>query len=237
MRPLPQKTIGILGGMSDQATMAYYKMINTLTRDIHGGWDIAEILIQSVNFGNIEYFIRNDLWDEASDYLVSKAKLAQLGGADLLICVSNTLHKVMDDVQAAIDIPVIHIADPTGAEIQKQGLKTIGLLGTLPTMADSYMRDYYKTNFDIEIIVPSEQDQKIVDDIIFNELVKGVITKASQREYVRVCGALQDRGAQGAILGCTEIFMLLAQNDLPDLPLYNTTALHAKAVVEFAAQD
>lgn len=233
MRPLPQKTIGILGGMSDQATMAFYHKINQFTREKLGGWDIAEVIIQGVNFGNIEYFVRNDLWDEASDYLVNKAKLAEAGGADVLICVSNTMHKVMDDVQKAISIPFLHIADATSAAIQSKGIQKVGILGTKPIMADTYMSEYYKDKFNIEVLSPTKEDQTIIDQIIFDELVKGVFTPASKQEYVRISREMQSRGVQGIILGCTEIFMLLKPEDLPDLPLFDTAELHARAVVAY----
>lgn len=233
-RPIPMKTIGILGGMSDQATVEYYRMINEAVNQRLGGWDIAETLIQGVNFGNIEYFVRNNKWSEAREYLEQKAIGAQNGGADILICASNTMHKVMDNISNIIDIPFIHIVDPTGEAIVKKGLSKVGLIGTKPVMEASYISDRFRDNFNVEIVTPNEKDQTLIDQIIFDELVKGKIEDSSRQVYIEACRRLRDRGAQGIILGCTEIFLLIGQSDMPDLPVFNTAELHVRAAVDIA---
>lgn len=153
-RPIPMKTIGILGGMSDQATAEYYRMINEAVNERLGNWDIAETLIQGVNFGNIEYFVRNGKWDEARDYLTKKAVGAEKGGADLLICVSNTMHRVLDNISDLVNIPFIHIVDPTGQAIVNAGLSKIGLIGTKSVMEASYISDRCKSKYGIVIVAP-----------------------------------------------------------------------------------
>lgn len=233
-RPIKMKTIGILGGMSNEATAEYYKMINAEVNKCLGNWDIAEILLYSVNFGNIEYFVRNKKWDEAKRYLMHNAANVEKGGADFLICVSNTMHKVLDDISDTIKIPFIHIVDPTAEAIKEAGLKKVGLLGTKATMESSFFKDRFKNKHNIELIIPNEEEQKIIDEIIFNELVKGIISEDSRRKYIEISKKMNQQGAQGLILGCTEIFLLLRQSDIPNLPMFNTTELHVKAAVKFA---
>jgi aspartate racemase len=235
-RPYKQKTIGILGGMSNRATVEYYNFINQAVNERLGGWDIAETIVIGCNFGNIEYFVRQGEWQAAESYLLEKAALAQAGGADILICMSNTMHKVLTRVSDVISIPFIHIASPTAHAINQQKLNTVGLLGTLPVMAQDYMRKEYEGE-GITIIVPTPEQQKVVDSIIFNELVKNVVTPESKQAYIAICNDLVERGAQGIILGCTEIFLLLQPSDFIGLPLFNTTQLHVDAVVEAALSE
>jgi aspartate racemase len=232
-RPYPQKTIGILGGMSNRATVEYYNFINQAVNKRLGGWDIAETIIIGCNFGNIEYFVRQGEWDAAETYLLEKAKLAQAGGADILICMSNTMHKVLSRISDVISIPFIHIATPTAAAIKQQQLQTVALLGTLPVMAENYMREKYE-EVGINIIVPTNNQQIQIDKIIFDELVKNIVTPQSKQFYINICQNLVSRGAQGIILGCTEIFLLIKPEDFENLPLFNTTELHVDAVVNLA---
>lgn len=233
-RPTIQRTIGILGGMSDKATAEYYRMINEGVNNALGGWEIAEVLIQSVNFGNIEYFVREGRWEQAREYLEKKALLAEKGGADFLICASNTMHKVLDRLDNILSIPFLHISDPSGEAIRSMGLNKVGLLGTKPVMQANFIKERLKSKFDIDVIVPNEQDQINVDRIIFDELVKAKFTESSANTYQTICRDLQAQGAQAIIMGCTEIFLLLKQDDLPDLPLIDTTRLHTKAAVKLA---
>jgi aspartate racemase len=233
-RPLLQKTIGVLGGMSDQATAAYYRLLNAETNRRLGGWEIAETVIAGLNFGNIEHFVRNDNWAEAGEYLAIKALAAQSAGADFLICVSNTMHRVAPRFTRDLQIPFIHIADPTGSAMRRAGLRRVGLLGTKPVMSATFLKEYYATRFAVEVLVPDESEQVVVDRIIFDELVRGQLLDGSRRSYVRVCERLRARGAEGIILGCTEIFLLLTQGDLPGLPVFDTTSLHVQAAVDFA---
>jgi aspartate racemase len=236
-RPLRQKTIGILGGMSNQATAEYYRLLNVETNRRLGGWEIAETVIVGVNFGNIEYFVRNNLWTEAGDYLASKAIAAQAAGADFLICVSNTMHRVAPRFTRDLEIPFIHIADPTGQAMLRAGVKRVGLLGTKPVMSAGFLKDYYSAEFSVDVLVPDEDEQREVDRIIFDELVRGELVPSSRQTYVRVCEGMRARGADGIILGCTEIFLLLTQNDVPGLQIFDTTSLHVQAAVEHAQAE
>lgn len=228
------KTIGVLGGMSNQATAEYYRLINDAVNARLGGWNTAEVIISSVNFANIERFVRNDAWEDAGRYLAGKAQGLERAGADLLICVSNTLHRVSGMFTAGLNIPFLHIADPTGQAIQAAGLTRIGLLGTKPVMSAPYLRDYYTRHFNIEIIVPGEEEQVLIDRIIFDELVRRDLRPQSRAAYLEVIDRLRGQGAQGVILGCTEIFLLVSQTDRPDFPMFDTTALHAARAVSMA---
>jgi len=228
------KTIGVLGGMSNQATAEYYRLINEAVNARLGGWDTAEVIVTSVNFGNIERFVRTGAWEDAGRYLAAKAQGLERAGADLLICVSNTMHRVCDMFTAGLRIPFLHIADPTGEAIRTAGLARVGLLGTLPVMSASYLRDYYTRRFGIEILVPDEEDQALVDRIIFDELVRRDLRPESRTAYLEVIDRLQARGAQGVILGCTEIFLLISQADRTGLPMFDTTALHVARAVDMA---
>jgi aspartate racemase len=230
-RPLHLRTIGILGGMSDQATAEYYRLINQAVNQRLGGWDIAETVIVGVNFGNIQHFIVNQLWPEAGAYLAPKAQAAERAGADLLICASNTLHCVADKFTENLKIPFLHIADPTGEAIHHAGLKKVALLGTKATMSMRYWPDYFRNKHSLEVIAPSAQDQQRLNQIIFDELVRGIIRPESKAFYLEVCERLRQQRAEGVILGCTEIFLLLSQPDMPDFPMFNTTALHVEAAV------
>jgi len=231
-RPLKQKTIGILGGMSDKATAEYYRMINEAVNKKLGGWDIAETIIAGVNFGNIEYFVRNNKWQEIENYLESKSLALQAAGADVIISVSNTVHKVLPAIMQRNNLNFLHIVDPTAKAIQDGGLKKLAILGTKPVMGADYIKDRYRENFGIEVFSPNEDQQQEVDRVIFDELVKGSITEASKAKYLSIVDELEGRGAQGVILGCTEIFLLIQQADRPEFPLFNTTELHAQAVVD-----
>ncbi|WP_113154806.1 aspartate/glutamate racemase family protein [Nitratireductor sp. OM-1] len=233
-RPLSQKVIGILGGMSNQATGEYYRMLNERLNQEYGAWDNGEIVIVSVNFGNIEYFVRRNQWDEARAYLAEKIDRLERAGADVIGCVSNTMHRVVAPIMAGRTTPFIHIADSTGEVIQKAGITRVGLLGTIATMQSDELRAHLKERFGIEVLAPSDADQKVVDRIIFDELVRRDLRAASKAEYLRVAAALRAEGAQGVILGCTEIFLLIGQSDLPGFPVFDTTALHVGALASFA---
>jgi aspartate racemase len=228
------KTIGLLGGMSDQATVEYYRMINAAVNRRLGGWEIAEMVIIGVNFGNIEQYVRQGDWQAAGAYLATKAAAAQAAGADFLMCGSNTMHRVADQFMAGLQIPFLHIAEPTGQAIVAAGLKRVALLGTKPVMGSPSMRNYYEQHFGFEVIVPTEDEQIAIDRIIFDELVRHDLRSASKEYYLAVCDRLREAGAEGVILGCTEIFLLINQADRPDFPMFDTTTLHVAAAVEWA---
>jgi aspartate racemase len=233
-RPLRQKTIGILGGMSNQATGEYYRMLNEQLNQHLGGWDNGEIIIASVNFGNIQSFVREDRWDEAAAYLADKILRLEAAGVDVIACVSNTMHRVVEPAMMGRTTPFIHIADPTGEAIRKAGIGRVALLGTMPVMQSEALHKRYREKFGVEVIVPNETDKEIVDRIIFDELVRGDLRPESKAEYRRVVEALRAEGTEGVILGCTEIFLLINQSDFPTFPVFDTTALHIQAIVDFA---
>jgi aspartate racemase len=236
-RPLKQKTIGLLGGCSNVATGEYYKVLNTEINKQLGGWETAECLISSMNFGNVEALVREDAWAELESYMSKHIDRLIAGGADVILCVSNTLHKPLVSIMKSRETPFIHIADPTGTAIQSRGLKRAILLGTAPVMQQPYLKEYYESHFGIEIIVPSYEEQQDIDTIIFNELVKFDIRETSRKRYVEIVDRLvRDEAAEAAILGCTEIFMLLRQIDCPNTPLFDTAQLHCRAAVDFALQ-
>ena len=234
IRPLPQKTIGVLGGMSDAATADYYRLLNAGLNAHHGGWDNGEVVVVSVNFGNIQHFVRNGLWDAARDYLTEKVDRLEGAGVDVVICATNTMHRVVAPIMAERRTPFIHIVDPTGAAIRTAGLRRVALLGTAPTMRSAEMARRYAEKFGVEVMAPSEDDIATVDRIIFDELVRRDIRPASRAEYLRVVNALKAEGAEGVILGCTEICLLISRDDLPGFPVFDTTALHVEAAVAFA---
>jgi len=234
-KPLKQKTIGILGGCSNIATGEYYKLINEISNSKLGGWDMAETITVGMNFGNIEHFVRTDDWIGLEKYMARKVNVLVNSGCDVIVCVSNTLHKPLANIIKTVNVPFIHIAEPTGIAIGKAKLSKIILLGTNPIMNLEYMRDYYEGEFGLQIIVPNEQEQDDINCIIFNELVKGKVLDKSKQRFLNIINRLvQEGGGEGVILGCTEIFMLIKQQDRPELPVFNTTALHCEAVVNFA---
>ncbi len=233
--PLPQKTIGILGGMSDQATADYYRLINAGLNARYGGWDNGEIVIVSVNFGNIQRFIRGGDWDGAERYLSTKVDALERAGVDVILCMSNTMHRVVEPIMASRATPFIHIADPTGAAIRAAGLTRVGLLGTRATMQSEPLRRRFLDRFGVTLLTPEEEEQTTIDRIIFDELVRRDLRPNSKAAYLGIVDSLRDRGAQGVILGCTEIFLLIGQEDRPGFPVFDTTGLHVAAAVAFAA--
>jgi aspartate racemase len=233
----PLKVIGILGGSSDQATADYYRLLNDGVRKRLGGWNTAEVIINSLNFALSERWVRQGLWAEAGEDLAARARSLEGAGADLLICASNTLHRVADVFTKGLRIPFVHIADPTAEAIRGAGLRRVGLLGTKPVMATDFLRRRYEERFGIEILVPEEPAQDAVDRIIFDELCRGSFPASSKATYLDVVDRLHGRGAEGVILGCTEIPLLISQPDRPDIPMFNTTALHVDAVVRLVVGD
>jgi aspartate racemase len=227
------KTIGVLGGMSSVASAEYYRRINDGVNALRGGHSSAEVVLYSVDFGVIEAFIHDGQWDQAAEYLAPRARRLELAGADFVIMATNTMHRVFAELQDAIGVPLIHIVDPTAEAAIADGAKTLGLLGTAPVME----ADFYRGRFaghGIEVLVPTRQDRALVHRVIFEELTHGTIDDDSRKEYQRIMADLVDRGAQGIVLGCTEISLLVAAGDLPDTVLYDTTALHVDRAVRIS---
>lgn len=234
MKLIEQKTIGVLGGSSDQATAEYYRLLNAGINQRLGGWNIAETVIAGMNFGNIEHYVRHGLWAECEAYMASKVDNLIAAGADVVLCVSNTLHRCMEPIMARTDVGFIHIADPTGAAIRAAGLRRVALLGTKPVMATDHPRSRYEGRFGLDIEVPTDDEQDDIDRIIFDELCRNIISADSRQRYLEIIDRMIASGSQGVILGCTEIFLLVNQSDRPSIPIFNTTELHVAAAVDFA---
>ncbi|MGD8854705.1 MAG: aspartate/glutamate racemase family protein [Chloroflexota bacterium] len=224
------KTIGLLGGMSWESTTLYYQLINQGVKKRLGGLHSAQIAMVSVDFHDVEELqVKND-WAAAGQLLAEAGRQVQAAGADFLVICTNTMHIVAPTIQAAINIPILHIADATARRINSRGIQTIGLLGTNFTMEEGFYKDRLRDAYGLDVLVPNQADRRIVHDIIYDELVLGQVKDSSRSEYLRIIRDLQQRGAQGVIEGCTEIVMLVQQQHT-DVPLFDTTAIHAEAAV------
>ncbi len=230
------KTIGLLGGMSSAATGEYYKLINEKVKRIKGGHNIAEMIICSVNFANIESFVRSDNWEDASKYLIEKALRLQKAGADCIFLGTNTMHKVREQIKEAISIPFIDIFETVSEEIKRQGKTKVGMLGTYPVMTDEFYINAYK-EFGIDLISPNEDEKREIDRIIFDEMTHHTFLMESKEYYIKTIKNLVANGVEGIILGCTEIKMLIHQNDVPNIPLFDTTDLHCERAAKICTEE
>lgn len=228
------KTIGVLGGMSWESSLDWYRMANEQVRDRLGGFHSAPVLLDSLDFAEIEGLQAAGEWDGAGRILAEHAKGLEAAGAGLLVLCTNTMHLVADRIADAVGIPFLHIADTTAGAITDRGLSTVGLLGTAFTMEQDFYRDKL-ADHGITSLIPDEVDRATVHRIIYDELVKGVITEESRQAYREVIGRLVDDGAQGIILGCTEIELLVRQDDSP-VPVFPTTELHVAAALAAAEE-
>jgi aspartate racemase len=227
------RTIGLLGGMSWESTLFYYRLVNEEVRARLGGLHSAELLLDSVDFAPIAQMQSDARWDDAGAALAEHAARLERCGAHVLVLCTNTMHKVAPAIEARITIPLLHIAHPTGEAITKRGLARVGLLATRFTMEQTFYRDRLAERFGLDVITPDEDDRARVHAIIYDELCLGDVRDASRDEYRRIASRLIDRGAEGIIFGCTEIAMLLSASDVA-VPVFDTTALHARAAVDFA---
>jgi len=227
------RTIGVLGGMSSESTVAYYRGIDRGINDALGGHAAGDLVIRSVNFGDIERFIRTEQWEQAGEYLAAAAAELEAAGAEFVVMATNTMHKVAPAIIDAISVPFVHIVDVTADAVRESGIETVGLLGTRTTMEASFYRERL-ADHGIEVVVPEPADREVVDEIIFEELTDGVVRPASRERYLAVIDAMVAAGAEGVVLGCTEIELLVDQEDRPDVPLFDTTALHVERAVELA---
>lgn len=230
------KTIGMLGGMSWESTASYYKALNEGVKAKLGGLHSAKIALYSVDFAEIEKLQHKGEWQQTAAILSSAAKSVEATGADFLLICTNTMHKVADDIQASINIPILHIADATASQLVADGIKKVGLLGTAFTMEQDFYKSRLQDKYAINVIVPKEADRKVVHSIIYDELCRGVISPASREQYLAIIAALAEQGAEAVILGCTEIALLVQQQDT-HVPLYDTTELHAAKAVDLALMD
>ncbi len=227
------KTIGLIGGMSWESTVPYYRVINETVKQRLGGLHSARIVMVSVDFHEIEILQREGRWDAAGALLARAARTLEGAGADFLVLATNTMHKVADTITAAVTIPLLHIADPTADAITASGVSTVGLIGTRFTMEQAFYRDRLESRHGIRVLVPDAADRDLVHQVIYDELCLGVIKPASRDAYRAVMQRLVDQGAQALVLGCTEISLLVGPGDA-SVPLFDTTALHAVAAAEAA---
>jgi aspartate racemase len=227
------KRIGLLGGMSWESSAEYYRLINEATRDRLGGLHSADCLLRSVDFVAVEQLQRSGDWEQAGALLAAEAAALEAAGAELLVLCTNTMHRVADAITDAIGIPFVHIADTTAEAVRGQGLKTVGLLATAYTMEQDFYVGRLEDVHGLDILVPDEPDRRIVHNVIYEELCVGVIADGSRAEYRRIMAGLADRGAEGILLGCTEIDLLVGPHDAP-VPLFDTTRLHAERAVDLA---
>lgn len=227
------KTLGLIGGMSWESSAQYYRLINEDVRRRLGGAHSARLLLWSLDFADIQQRQHAGDWDGLATDMIDAARRLQAGGAELLLICTNTMHLLSPQIEAACPLPLLHIADPTASAIVQTGVQRVGLLGTAFTMEQDFYRGRLATRFGLDVLVPDADDRRIVHDIIYRELIAGVVSPRSRQAYVEVIQRLVARGAQAIILGCTEIMLLVRPEDSP-VPLFDTTTLHAHAAVEAA---
>jgi len=227
------KTIGLIGGMSWESTQGYYRIINEGVKRELGGLHSAQIALYSVDFEPIEQLQHQGDWDGTAEILCQAAQSVAAAGADFLLICTNTMHRVAPQVEAAINIPLLHIADATAEQLLAAGVQTVGLLGTAFTMEQAFYKGRLAEHYGLEVIVPNAEDRALVHRVIYQELCLGQVEAASKAEYLRIIDALVEQGAEAVILGCTEIGMLVGQSDTA-VKLFDTTAIHAEAAVSRA---
>ena len=226
------KTIGLIGGMSWESTITYYEILNSHTAKALGGFHCAKILMYNVDFAELEENMSKGNWDGNARILSDAARILEKGGADFIVIATNTMHKLVPLIEKNINIPILHIADATASRIKRDNFRKIGLLGTKFTMTQDFIKERLK-NAGLEVMVPDEKDIELVNDVIFNELCLGKVLQSSREEYQRIISYMKERGAEGVILGCTEIGMLIREKDSV-LPVYDTTVIHAEEAVSTA---
>lgn len=232
MRAGNMKTIGLIGGMSWESTASYYQAINKGVNAQLGGLHSAKLLLYSVDFAEIERHQRHGEWDKAATVLINAAVAVQQSGADAVLICTNTMHKVAEQVEAAIAIPLIHIADSTADALTLNNVTKVGLLGTRFTMEEDFYTRRLTVNHGIEVVTPKADEREKIHHVIYEQLCKGVICEASREAYIKIIDSLGAQGAQAVILGCTEIALLVNQRHTA-MPLYDTTTIHANAAVSF----
>ena len=230
------KVIGLIGGMSWESSAEYYRIINEEVKRRLGGLRSGKILMYSVDFHEIEELQHEGRWEEATELMIDAAKRIEKGGADFLLICTNTMHKMAPDVQKAVNIPLLHIADATGEQIKSLGIQKVGLLGTKYTMEQDFYKGRLVSKHSLDVVVPEEGDRNIIHEVIYEELCLGVILEKSKNEFCRIINSLAKQHAEGIILGCTEISLLIKQTDSM-LPLFDTTEIHAQKAVEFALRE
>ena len=229
------KTIGMIGGMSWESSLEYYRIMNQAVKEKLGGFHSAQCILYSVDFDDVEKLQHQGDWESLTRLMIEAAQRVKKAGADFLVICTNTMHKMADEVQRAIQIPLLHIADVTARAVKADGQSRVGLLGTKFTMEQDFYNGRLKEIHGIDILIPEDKERQLIHDILYNELCLGEIKELSREKFQSIIQNLVKRGAQGVILGCTEIPLIVRQEDY-EIPLYDTTALHAKAAVDFALQ-
>jgi amino-acid racemase len=229
------RRIGLLGGMSWESSAEYYRLINEATRERLGGLHSADCVLRSINFAEIEEMQRAEAWQQAGERLAADARLLAAAGAELLVLCTNTMHKVADAITSSVEIPLIHIADATADAVRSAGLSRIGLLATAYTMEQDFYVGRLRERHGLGVLVPNERHRRLVHDVIYRELCQGLINEASRDDYRAVIGDLVERGAEGILLGCTEIGLLVGPDDA-EVPIFDTARLHAQRAVALALQ-
>jgi aspartate racemase len=227
------KRIGLLGGMSWESSSEYYRLLNEEVRERCGGLHSADCVLRSVDFAEIERLQREGRWEEAGNRLADEARALVAAGAQLLVLCTNTMHKVADTIAAAVDVPFVHIADATAEAVRDRRLQTVGLLATAYTMEQDFYVGRLRERHGLTVIVPGTEDRAIVHDVIYDELCVGIVEDSSREQYRRIMRDLAERGAEGILLGCTEIDLLVGPNDSP-VPVFDTTRLHVQRAVDLA---
>jgi len=227
------KTIGLIGGMSWESSIEYYRIMNEMTKAKLGGLHSGKSIMVSVDFAEIEILQHQGRWAEAAEILMEAAKDLENGGADFIVLCTNTMHKVADELEASVKIPLLHIADATAQRVKDSGIQKIGLLGTRFTMEEEFYKGRLSRKYGLNVSIPNAAEREIVHRVIYEELVLGKIVPRSKEQYLGIMERMVDQGAEGIILGCTEIGLLIHQED-SEVPLFDTTRIHAEAAVEYA---
>jgi aspartate racemase len=230
------KTMGMIGGMSWESSLEYYRIVNETVKERLGGFHSCRCILFSMDFEEVEKLQHQGDWDALTRLMVNSAQRLERAGADFIVICTNTMHKMADEVQSAIGVPVLHIVDVTAEAIKHIGQTRVGLLGTRFTMEQDFYKGRLKDKHGLEVLIPGEEEREAVHSILYSELCLGEIKEQSRGKFKSVIQNLVDRGAQGIILGCTEIPLIVSQDDY-DIPLYDTTTLHAQAAVDFALQN
>jgi aspartate racemase len=227
------KTIGLVGGMSWESTLEYYRIINERVKEKLGGFHSARLVMYSVDFEEVENRQHQGQWEELTALMIDAARRVERAGADFLVICTNTMHIMAGEVEKSIGIPLLHIVDATAAAVKTRSFARVGLLGTRFTMEKDFYKERLRRNHGLDVIIPEEKEREIIHGILYDELCLGTIREESKAAFRKIIGGLEARGAQGIILGCTEIPLIVKQKDY-EIPLFDTTALHAEAAVDLA---
>jgi len=227
------KIIGLIGGMSWESSAEYYRIINEKIKEKLGGLHSVKSLMYSVDFEEIERLQHQGKWQELTEIMIDAAKKLENGGADFIVICTNTMHKMADEIQKNVKIPLLHISDATAEKIKNKGIKKVGLLGTKFTMEEDFYKGRLIDKYDLQVLIPNESERQIVHDVIYKELCLGIVNLKSKEKFIEIIKNLVSNGAEAVILGCTEIPLLIKQDDVK-IPIFDTTRIHAKAAVNYS---